>query len=738
MQTYVKGIYKKSIYKGDNGYNIGLIMVKSTNDPNLSKYINKNITFTGSFYDLNLGEFYQFSGRGNIHPKYGFQYEVHSYERLPMQDREAVISFLSSDLFHGIGEKMAITIVDSLGKNAIEKIIKNPNILFSIKGIAKKKAEYIHETLSKYEESNSIILYLRDLGFSIKESLIIYNTYNRNTISQIEHNIYGITYDIADLTFPKLDRISVHLHIKENDSRRIKAAILYKMKENTFTTGNTYFLKEEMYNIIKEYLQLDIEKETFYQYVSELQIDGYIKSEGLAYYLKSIYECEREIVYKVGNLIGKKIQNRTNMDKYIEDLEVCNHITYSEKQKQSILKALENHISIITGGAGTGKTTLIRAIIQIYQKVEGMSDENLRDELVLLAPTGRASKRMSEGTLFRAYTIHKFLKWNKETGEFAINEHNKSSVKMVIVDEVSMVDIELFSHLLKALSVDVCIVLVGDFNQLPSVGPGQVLRDLILCEKIEKTELDLLYRQDKHSSIPLLAECIKVGAKTDDFLSKNGDYQFLSCQEGQILKNLHIICKKAILKGYDYKKMQILCPMYKGINGIDNLNKQLQDVFNPKMTDKNEVMIDDIIYREDDKVIQLINMPEENIFNGDMGIIIKVETNRDSKSKKIEISVDFDGNIVTYTGQDISKIRHGYVISIHKAQGSEFDFVILPISHSYNRMLYQKLLYTAVTRAKKKLILLGNRDVFLYGISNHKEDTRKTKLCEKIKKIYIN
>ena len=387
---------------------------------------------------------------------------------------------------------------------------------------------------------------------------------------------------------------------------------------------------------------------------------------------------------------------------------------------------------IITGGPGTGKTTIIKAITELYQKLNKLDYDGLVRELALLAPTGRASKRMSESTMLPSSTIHRFLKWNKDTNEFMINETNKASSKLVIIDEVSMIDINLFDSLLKGLTNDIKLILVGDYNQLPSVGPGQVLKDLIESEVIDTVHLDHLYRQDENSYITSLAHEIKEGELSENFRETKSDYTFLECSSSSIKKNLKNLCKQIIEKGYDYKSVQLLAPMYKGENGIDLLNKELQDVFNPKDENKREITSGDVIFRENDKILQLVNMPDDNVYNGDIGTIKYIKYGNTSKTGKNEIYVDFDGNVVKYTSKDFIKIKHGFIISIHKSQGSEFEVVVMPICNAYRRMLYRKLIYTGITRAKKKLILIGETSAFLESVYNNNEYIRNSKLLEKL------
>ena len=337
---------------------------------------------------------------------------------------------------------------------------------------------------------------------------------------------------------------------------------------------------------------------------------------------------------------------------------------------------------------------------------------------------------MSESTNLPASTIHRFLKWNKESNEFMVNEYNPNFSNLIIVDEVSMIDNNLMSSLLKGLTNNIKLILVGDYNQLPSVGCGNILKDLIDSDIVDKIELDLLYRQDETSYIPVLANEIKNDSLEEEFLINRDDYKFLECNSDVIVPSLINIVKKVMAKGYDYNRVQIMAPMYAGVNGIDNINKVLQDVFNPADLNKKEIKYGDVIYRENDKILQLVNDPDNNIFNGDIGKIESI--NYKGKSGKPEITIDYYGNYVTYNLKDFNNFKHGFIISIHKSQGSEFELVIMPISTSYKRMLYKKLIYTGITRAKKKLILIGEATAFINGVRNNIEYSRKTGLLDKL------
>ncbi|NLL44912.1 MAG: ATP-dependent RecD-like DNA helicase [Mollicutes bacterium] len=732
MKNYIKGQYKRSIYKADN-YVIGLFKVKDTNIEAMKEYINKTITFTGYFHELNEDENYLFYGEGIIHPRYGFQFQVNGYERIKPEDKEGIIAFLSSDLFSGVGEKLATRIVEALGEKALERILEDPSCLNLVPKLSTEKAEKIYHTLVQYEESHQTIVYLCELGFTMHDALKIYNTYYRNTITVLENNIYRIIDDIDNISFLTIDKLRQKFNIKDDDERRIKACIYYIMQELSFNQGDTYLIYEEILRGVIEYLKIIIDDSDFIIYLNELQLESKIVIENDKYYLKELYEAEINVARKIYKLVKIPSIKYQELDEYINALEKENNIKYNDKQKEAIIKALENNIVIITGGPGTGKTTIIKAIVKLYKELNNLSNNELNELVALLAPTGRASKRLSETTDMPAMTIHRFLKWNKELNQFGINEYNKANSKLVIIDEISMVDISLLDSLFKGLRNDIKLILVGDYHQLPSVGPGQVLKDLIDSNYIDTVYLKTLYRQDENSYIITLAHDINNETVDDRFLETFNDYQFIECNFQDVSSILESICKDLVDKGYNYKQVQFMAPMYRGENGINNLNKKLQNILNPKSPNKKEITYADTIFRENDKVLQLVNTPDENVFNGDVGVIEKIILANESSSGKNEIYINYDGNIVVFYPKDLVKIKHGFIISIHKSQGSEFDIVVMPIIHNYRRMLYRKLIYTGITRTKRKLILVGESEAFLIGINNKQEYLRKTDLLSKIK-----
>ena len=718
-----QGVITKTIFKSDNNYMVLLFKVLK-NDLDDS-YNNKTITITGYFYDTLENTNLEVIGELTKHLKYGMQLNVSSYKVIVAEDKNSIIKFFTSDLFKGIGEAKALKIYEALGDDAISKIKSDSGVLDSIESLSKKNKETIKNKIEEMDNSSEIILKITDLGFSIKESTLIYKYYKEETLSILENNLYDIYYDLEKISFQKVDLIARKNNYLKDDIRRIEAGIIETMNVLSFETGNTIQTKSEIFNLLKVIINYLIPDDLFFDCLNSLIKKLKIMDLGLDNYeLLIYYEADNNIVKRLTYLKNKPdtLIKETKLDKMINNLENVYNIKYDDKQKEAIKLAFLKNFLIISGGPGTGKTTIIKSIVSMYE------DFYSKDDIVLLAPTGRASKRIMEATNYPASTIHRFLKWNKDTNKFQVNEYNKSDCKIVIVDEVSMLDTILFSSLLKGLKFDTILIMVGDANQLPSVSPGNILKDLIESEVFSVVELNTLYRQKKGSNIIELAHDVNLGEVNYNLFNKSDDLFFYKASSIDIKENLTIIINK--LKTSDYLSYQIMAPMYKTLNGINNLNKCMQELLNPKESNKNEMIINDCLYREGDKVLQLMNMPDDNIYNGDIGIIIEI--NNILK----EITIDFDSNIVTFNSSNFQNFTLGYVISIHKSQGSEFNTVVIPILNEYGRMLYKKLIYTGITRAKNKLILLGEVNALNQSVINEKENNRKTNLVNKIKERY--
>ena len=724
--SYVKGTYIKEIYSNpDNGYVVGILKLKDT-DLDITR---SNIYFTGSFYNLRVKSNYLFEGEYTSTIKYGNQFQVYSYELLLPTKEEELVEFLSSDLFP-IGEKTAKRIVDEFKEDTLEVILNDSSKLKCIPHLPQARIDKIHKILNNYQYSSKIVMELTSLGFTNKNALSIVHKYNNKTMDKISDNIYSL---VEEMDFNFLDIVSIALNsgIDKEDDRRIQALIIYIINDITFESGNTYVSYEEILHNVRKYVQT-IDDEVLEYNIFKLNEKKKIKIVDGRYYLKDFYEAERYIADKLCFLNDIEKVVPKNLDKNIDDLEQKNGIVYDKVQRSAIKKSILNNVTIITGGPGTGKTTIIKAIVSLLRDVYQAKNS----EIALLAPTGRAAKKMFESTNIRAFTIHRYLGWDKENNRFMVNEYNPNGEKYIIIDEVSMLDTILMSSLLKGVRRDVKLVLVGDYYQLPSVGQGQVLKDLIDTNIIDVIRLNCLYRQNENSYIPILASEIKDKDLNEFFMSKKDDYNFITCDNDKVVSNIMYIVNNALSKGYTDKDIQVLAPMYKSINGIDVLNKYLQKIFNPPSEKKNELVFTENTYRVGDKVLQLVNDTENNVYNGDLGYITDIIDSKKSNSKKNEIVIDFDGNNVIYTPDKFINIRHGYAISIHKAQGSEFPLVIMPIVNNFNRMLYNKLIYTGVTRAKKSLIIVGDPKCFVNGIKNDYVDYRKTTLKDFILEKY--
>ena len=723
--SYIKGTISKIIYRNNsNGYTVGLIKIKESDEE-----VGKIETFTGVLPEFNEKTIYQLNGTFTTHNKYGYQFQVDSFEIVLPEKKDELVDFLSSDLFP-IGEKTAKKIVGAFGEDTIDVILNNKEKLLEIPRLGIEKINKINNILKEYQSTSNIVLELNRMGFNTKDSLMLLNKYKDKVIRIIDNNIYDLI-DNINLNFKEIDTIAINNKYDLYDERRVEALIIYLLNEITFEQGDTYSFFQEIYNSIIKYLP-DLKSEDLEYYLLKLSKQKRVVIKKEKYYLKELYDAEEYIadrIYRLNNMERRKLPK---LKEKIKELEQKIGITYDESQKNAIITSLNNNFTITTGGPGTGKTTIIKGIIRMLVDTCHISPQNI----ALLAPTGSASRKLIEVCNIPAYTIHKYLGWDKDNNTFSHNEINVCKEEYIIVDEASMIDTMLMFSLLKGTRLDSKFIFIGDYYQLPSVSQGQVLKDMIDSEVLDVIKLNNLYRQKDGNYIIDLAHEIKNKELSDNFLTKKEDYNFIEVDNDYVLTSIKDIILKALEKGYREKDIQVLAPMYKSQNGIDNLNKMLQEIFNPKSNDKNELTVGNKTYREGDKVLELVNDSDNSISNGDLGYIINITNKEKNGNKKNEIIVDFDGNIVSFSPDKFINITHGYAISVHKSQGGEFNMVIIPFVNSFKRMLYNKLIYTAVTRAKSKLILIGSREAFVYGVNNDYVNNRKTTLKEMLIKKY--
>lgn len=745
----MKGRHLVTIFHNEqNLYSVIRIRVDETNHD----YDDKEAVITGYLPKMNEEETYTYFGDFKEHPRFGLQLQATSFRKEMPQTKQGVIAYLSSNLFKGIGEKTAENIVDTLGEEAISKIMNQPSILETVPKLASDKAKILYDTLMKNQGLEQAMVSLNQYGFGPQLSMKIYQVYKENTLEIVQTNPYKLVEDIEGIGFGKADDLGSQIGITGNHPDRLKAGCLYILELSSNQEGHVYlhaeFLLEKVKALLEENQKEEIEFSQIADQVIQLEEEGKIIVEDKKIYLPSLFFSEKGLVRNI-----KRVMEQSEYkDQFPEsefllalgNLEDRIGVQYAPSQREAIQTALMSPMLILTGGPGTGKTTVIKGIVEIYGELHGCSlepNDYKKDEpypFILAAPTGRAAKRMAESTGLPAVTIHRLLGWNG-TGTFERDEDHPLEGKILIVDETSMVDIWLAHQLFKALPEHIQVIIVGDEDQLPSVGPGQVLKDLLDSACIPTVKLKDIYRQAEGSSIIELAHEMKKGQLPANLLVPQGDRSFIKCSSSQIPQAIEKIVLNAKNKGFAPMDIQVLAPMYRGPAGIDRLNAILQEILNPNPDGtRKELKFGDVTYRIGDKVLQLVNQPESNVFNGDMGEIVSIFYAKENTEKQDMVIVSFDGIEATYTRQDLNQITLAYCCSVHKSQGSEFPIVIMPVVKSYYRMLRRNLIYTGITRSKQFLILCGEVEAMELGVSRNDELNRQTTLKEKIKEAFAD
>lgn len=698
--------------------------------------LDEELVITGMFASLHLDTEYQFFGKLTNHPKYGEQFAVTRYQQKAPTSYEGLVDYLSSSRFKGIGKVLAERIVDELGQDAIDTIISDSNALKDVTGLSKAKAEDLREGLLRHQGTERIFMQLSEWGFGPALSDKIYRAYESETITLIKENPYKLIEDVDGIGFSKADQLAEQLDFDAEDINRIVAGIYVSVLELSNSDGDTYVPEE----VAKKNGRKLLESSRRYLISDELlerAVELAVQNEQLMrladnLMIPSLYYAELNIVKKIDNYYQYEQIERfeeDEIDEAIEEVVKISGINYDESQRQALKTSIQSPISVITGGPGTGKTTLIKGIILLHsilhdydlEQATKKVDEN---PVLLAAPTGRAAKRMQETTGLPASTIHRLIGFNRDSqvDEFYAAELDGS---LLIVDEMSMVDTWLMNWLVQAIPYHLQVVLVGDKDQLPSVGPGKVFSDLIESDVLPVLRLEKIYRQAQGSTIIELAHNIRQGFLPEDFLMKQHDRSFIQAPAQQIGHVVQQIIEAAKKKGFDATNLQVLAPMYKGPAGINALNTLLQELLNPPKPRKREINHFDSVFRVGDKVLQLVNNSEDGVYNGDIGRIESIHFKKETASKVEEITVSFDNVELVYKKSDLDQLTLAYCTSIHKAQGSEYPLVILPLVDMFSRLLQKDILYTAITRAQSSLIMLGNPDSFYKAVTSEKEP-RKT------------
>ncbi|MFA5470634.1 MAG: ATP-dependent RecD-like DNA helicase [Acholeplasmataceae bacterium] len=713
MSKVIGKIKNYVFHNEDNSYSIARLL---TEDEDI-------VTIVGYFPKISEDVIYEFEGGWTKHPQYGEQLKVESFKKAEKQSKSGLISYLSSSFFTGIGPKTAEKIVELLGEQAITKIIEDPSVLKKVKLSSVRIAKF-HQQLQENQTNEHILVTLYGYDLSARLAMKLLNKYHMLTIEKLEENPYRLIDDIDGIGFIKADEIAQKLGIAKSDLRRIKAAISYALEHIAYQNGDLYLtfdqLKKQTDSILG--LEFDIEEA-----IKALLEEKRIVIEDERYYLALSYYTEIKLAEKITelNITQDQFIDQTYIKTLIDAVEIKKNITYTKVQKEAILNALTHKVSIITGGPGTGKTTIIDGLLEVYRIYHKLDfkDPSIYEKIACLAPTGRAAKRMKELLNIQTSTIHRHLGYNYE-GIFAYDETHLLPQDLIIIDESSMIDLFLASRLFEAIKNDAQVIIVGDVDQLPSVGPGQILSDLIESKKIEVVKLDEIHRQAKDSNIISLARAVNIQQLTYDDLESGNDVYLYHAQQQKIQATIVKQIQGALQKGYSIvDDIQVLAPMYKGELGIDRFNEILQDHFNKDK--KHKLIYKDKVFYEGDKVIQLVNDPKRLIMNGDIGVIKSITTNEE---KETFVIVTFDDNDVLYEKQDLDEINLAYAISIHKSQGSEYKIVMIPMVKSYMHMLKKELIYTAITRAKQYLIILGDMKLLIYA-ANHLSNKRQTTLA---------
>ena len=728
MLEEIKGQIERITYKNEEtGYTIARVKVRGK--PDL-------VTVVGNLISPMPGEILSMKGEWINHPKYGEQFKVVYYDSSVPASITGIRKYLSSGLIKGIGNVMAERIVEHFGKETLNIIEDQIERLAEVEGIGEKRIAMIRQAWNDQKEIQEVMLFLQSHGISSAYASRIYKQYGDRSIAVVRENPYRLAMDIFGIGFITADKIAEHLGFSKESPFRAEAGILFILNQMV-DEGHVYYPYEPLME--KCHKVLEIEAGIITKALKNLVASGKIVSDNFydntgnfnvnnrAIYLSKFFFCEKRIAERIKALdSAPRALRSVEVEKAVEWVQNELSIQLAKNQIEAVRNALSNKILILTGGPGTGKTTVINAILKIFTAMGA--------RCLLTAPTGRAAKRMSETTGYPAKTLHRLLEFSFQSGGFQKNEEKPLNCHVLIVDEASMIDTVLMHHLLKAVPASASFILVGDINQLPSVGPGNVLKDLIASETLPVTTLTDIFRQARESLIIVNAHRINQGnfplLPSNDHSESLGDFYFIRQEDPErILQTiLELACRRIPKRfGFDpVDHVQVLTPMHRGTLGASNLNQVLQEALNPQ---KKPLISGARTFKVHDKVMQVRNNYDKKVFNGDIGRIKHI----DSDSQ--ELVVLFDDRAVTYDFSELDEIVLAYAISVHKSQGSEYPVVIFPVVTQHYILLQRNLIYTAVTRAKKLVVLVGTWKALAIGIKNDKTQKRYTLLEERLKSL---
>ncbi len=684
-------------------------------------------TIVGNLSGVNPGESLKLTGKWVHNRRFGEQFQVEGFEVTVPATLHGIQKYLASGLIKGVGPIMSERIVEKFGLDTLEVIEKTPEKLSEVEGIGPKRVSMIRKAWGEQKEIKDIMIFLQGHGVSAAYSAKIYKQYGEESIQIVRENPYRLAHDIYGVGFVTADKIAQNLGIDRNSLIRAKAGLIFVLNQLT-EEGHVYYPENQLVHKAKEILNVD--EEVIIQAVRELTKEKELFLEDLdseghlrAAFLAPFYVAETGIAQRLINLKESPSSIRPiHPEKAIEWVQQKLNIELAQGQEEAILLAATSKVLIITGGPGTGKTTLITAILRIFQQ--------LKLRILLAAPTGRAAKRMNEATGWEAKTIHRLLEYSPHKGGFKKDEDDSLEADVVIIDETSMVDTLLMHHLLKAIPSHAHLVLVGDIDQLPSVGPGNVLKDIIRSGKFTVIKLTEIFRQAQESMIVVNAHKVNQGqfpVLMEIDRPEKTDFHFIQEEDPEkILQNILDLCSERIPRQFGFhplKEIQVLAPMHKGTIGVANLNVELQKRLNPGQSG---ITRGTWSFRRGDKVMQIVNNYDKDVFNGDIGWISEINP------EEREVAIDFDGRLVPYDYSDLDEIILAYAVSVHKSQGSEYPVVILPVVTQHYMLLQRNLVYTGITRAKKLVVMIGTKKALAIAIRNNKPQRRYTRLSERL------